>query len=467
MQNFNQMQSRLQEAIKKADVDYCEVRFEDSRELVIQFQGKVLENVRNTGLYGGNVRALHKGGWGFASFNDLNDLESNITLACEQAKAAGAIVNEDFKLAPVPIVTKDICPSWTLHPEAVSVSEKIRILEHYHKLMLSFDNIPAAAIQYQERCTTLYFANSEGTFTRQEKLDFAGGFTANGRKGDVSVSQIVGIGSSIGIDKLLGLDDKIKEMCERTQILLDAPSIKAGVYPVVCDPAHTGLFVHEAFGHLSEADSLYKSGGFLKTMTLGRELGLPILNINDRGGMMGSRGGLLYDDEGVECSRAQLVTKGVLTGRLHSRYSAAKLADEGAKPTGNARAMNYVFPPIVRMRNTSIEPGESTFEDMIKDIKLGVYAVGAAGGQTNGEMFNFGAHYGIMIRDGKLAEYVRDVKLTGNVFTTMANIDMIGKETGSKNGPGGCGKGAQSPLPTSGECPHIRIQNVIVGGVKE
>ena len=466
MEKFNDMKARLQQALQKADVDYCEIRLEDSRDLVIQFQGKALENVRATNLYGGNVRACHNGGWGFANFNSLDDLESNLTLACDQARAAGEVVNEATAMAAVPVVEEDVCPHWTLHPEAVSLDEKVRILGHYHKLMLSFDNIPAAGIQYQERCTTLWFANKEGTVIRQEKLDFAAGFSANGRLGDVSVSQSVGIGSSAGIDKLLGLDGQIKEMCLRTQKLLEAPSIKAGVYTVVCDPAQTGLFVHEAFGHLSEADSLYKTQGFLKTMALGRVLGRPILNIYDTGEILTSRGGLIYDDEGVACRHADLVKEGKLVGRLHSRWSAAKLASEGATPTGSARAITYVFPPIVRMRNTSIGPGESTFEDMIKDIKLGVYAVGSGGGQTNGEMFNFGAHYGIMIRDGKLAEYVRDVKLTGNVFTTMANIDMIGKETGTKNGPGGCGKGAQSPLPTSGECPHIRIQNVIVGGVK-
>jgi TldD protein len=118
------------------------------------------------------------------------------------------------------------------------------------------------------------------------------------------------------------------------------------------------------------------------------------------------------------------------------------------------------------MRNTSIDPGESTFDDMIKGIELGVYAVGGGGGETNGELFNFAAMYGYMIRDGKLAELVRDVKLMGNVFTTMENIDMIGNDASGDKGLGGCGKGAQAPLPTSGLCPHIRIQNVVVGGVK-
>ena len=103
---------------------------------------------------------------------------------------------------------------------------------------------------------------------------------------------------------------------------------------------------------------------------------------------------------------------------------------------------------------------------MIKDIKLGLYAVGSGGGQTNGEMFNFMAGHGFMIRDGKLAELVKDVKLMGNVFTTLMNIDMIGNDLAARDGAGGCGKGGQMPLPTSGLCPSIRIQNVIAGGAK-
>ena len=463
MDSFDKIKTLLQQALKKAVVDYCEIRFEDSRETVIQFMGTALDQVLSNKLYGGNVRALFNGGWGFATFNSLDDLDENLLLACSQAKAAGEMVGEESKLAPVPVAEEDYRPHWTLHPEAVSLDEKIRILEHYHKLVLSFENIPAASVHYQERCTTLFFANSEGTSIRQEKLDFAAGISAQGRKGDVSVSQTVGVGSSRGIDTLLNLDAKIIEMCERTQKLLDAPPIEAGVYTVICDPTHTGLFVHEAFGHLSEADDLCKNPDFLKAMTLGRVLGKPILNIYDTGDILESRGGLVYDDEGVKCRRAELVKEGKLVGRLHNRWSAAFLGEE---VTGSARAITYVFPPITRMRNTSIEGGDSSFEDMIKDIELGVYAVGSAGGQTNGEVFNFGASYGRMIRNGKLAELVRDVKLMGNVFTTLENIDMIGNDPAGRNSPGGCGKGLQVPLPTSGHCPHIRIQNVIVGGVK-
>ncbi|MCL2497495.1 MAG: TldD/PmbA family protein [Symbiobacteriaceae bacterium] len=467
-ETFETVKAFLLEKLNLADVDYCEIRIEDSRDLQIMHQGQALEQVRSNNLFGGNVRALYHGGWGFATFNDLDDLEANLRLACDQAKAAGALVQEQSQLAEVPVVVEDVCPNWTLHPEAVSLDEKVRILGHYQQLVLSYPNIPSCSVFFQERCTTVWFVNSEGTAIRQEKVDTAASVTAHGRKGDVSVSPSVATGSSQGLDHMLNLDQQIKEMCELTQNLLDAPPMKAGVYTVICDPAHTGLFVHEAFGHLSEADDLAKSPGFLKAMSLGRVLGKPILDIYETGEFMHVRGGLIYDDEGVACKRADLVKEGVLVGRLHNRWSAAKLAEEGTVLTGSARAINYIFPPIVRMRNTCIGIGESSFEDMLKDVKLGVYAIGSGGGQTNGEMFNFAAHYAYMIRDGKLAELVRDVKLMGNVFTTLENIDMVGNDLGPfGGGAGGCGKGSQSPLPTGGVCPHIRIQNVILGGVKE
>jgi TldD protein len=116
------------------------------------------------------------------------------------------------------------------------------------------------------------------------------------------------------------------------------------------------------------------------------------------------------------------------------------------------------------MRNTCIERGGADFDDMIAGTRLGVYAIRASGGQTNGEMFTFTAADAFMIRDGKLAERVRDVTLTGNVFKTLKDIDMVGDDLTMHDGPGGCGKAGQFPLPVSHGSPHVRIQNVVIGG---
>jgi len=133
------------------------------------------------------------------------------------------------------------------------------------------------------------------------------------------------------------------------------------------------------------------------------------------------------------------------------------------KPTGNARAINYRHPPIVRMTNTYIEPGECSFEDMIADIKDGVYAKNWYGGQTSMEMFTFSSGETYRIRNGKITEMVRPVMLSGNVFNTLMNIDVIGDDLDMNQG-GGCGKGGQSPLPVSNGSPHIRIRKCLVGG---
>ncbi|MDO8636443.1 MAG: TldD/PmbA family protein, partial [Dehalococcoidia bacterium] len=143
-----------------------------------------------------------------------------------------------------------------------------------------------------------------------------------------------------------------------------------------------------------------------------------------------------------------------------SRETAAKM---GEKPTGNARAVDYRFAPIVRMTNTIIEPGQASLEDLLKGIKEGVYVKNWYGGTTSMEMFTFSAGEAYMIRNGKIAEPIRPVVLTGNVFTTLENIDAIANDLDMNQG-GGCGKGGQFPLPVSNGSPHIRIQHCLVGG---
>ena len=195
-------------------------------------------------------------------------------------------------------------------------------------------------------------------------------------------------------------------------------------------------------------------------MTLGKQFGPPILNIVDGAAVPGLRGSYKYDDEGIPATKTYLIKEGVLVGRLHSRETAAKM---GEKPTGNARAITYRYPPIVRMTNTYIEPGKTSFDDMIADIKEGVYVKNWYGGTTSMEMFTFSAGEAYMIRNGKVAEALRPVVLTGNVFTTLHNIDAIGNDLDMNQG-GGCGKAGQSPLPVSNGSPHIRIRQCLVGG---
>lgn len=459
------MRQRLEQALKQATgVDYCEIRFEESQQLSIVFQGQSLDRISQDIQYGGNVRALDHGGWGFASFNNLADLPAMLQAACEQARFSGRMQGGASRLARVPVTVGEFAAELTVDPRKISLDEKVRLLTHYQQLILGHDPaITAANITYGEKFSTIFFANSEGTSIRQEKLDIGSSLSATARRGQLTVSKGIGRGSSQGFECMLQADQELREACQLAVDLLEAPQVKAGVYTTICDSALAGLFVHEAFGHLSEGDNVYKNPDLASSMTIGRRLGRDILTIFDTGEFRQHRGALSYDDEGVATERTYLIKDGILVGRLHSRETAGIM---GEKPTGSGRALSYAFPPIPRMRNTCIAPGESSLEQMLAGIELGVYAVGSGGGETNGEMFTFNAGHGYMIRNGKLAELVRDVKLMGNVFTTLEHIDMVGQELKGRDGAGGCGKAGQMPLPTSGVCPPIRIQSVIIGGGK-
>lgn len=458
------MRDLMTRALKQSTAEYCEIRIEETEETVIRFRGKDIELVSQNVSAGGNVRALQKGGWGFVCFNRLDNLEKKVEEACAQAKILGDRLGKAIHLYPVSPVVDYVRGNFKREAFAVPLKEKVELLEGYNRLILSSPEITSSAIYYMDRHTHLHFANSEGTYVYQEKMDLGGSLTAIATRDRLTTQESARFGSNQDYSVALGLEDEVREAAQAAREMLHAPVVQAGEYTVILDPDMAGLFVHEAFGHLSEADSLDEDERMKELLKVGTRYGSDELNIYDSGVEGPNRGESKYDDEGVPMQKTYLIKGGVVVGHLHSRESATKMNEP---PTGNARALNYRFPPIVRMRTTCIAPGKSTFEEMLKGISLGVYVKGGYGGQTNGEMFTFAASRAYMIRNGAIAEMVRDVNLTGNVFATLRNIDMIGNDFQFKNGPGGCGKGAQSPLPVAQGSPHIRIQKVVIGGEKK
>ena len=455
------MKQRVEQTLKKlsGQCDFLEVHIEDVEESRVQFTGPQLTDLGKRVDFGGNVRALHKGGWGFASFNSIERIEEFAQHAIDQAKLVG---KEESRLAPVEPVKADVPLDLKKDPRNISLEDKVELLRAYNKQVLEHHELIASSTtRYFDRYHQRWYGNSEGSLVYQENVDLGGAVAAMAvRKGD-SQTHWVPFGSSDDFSVAEGLEDEIRQTCDTAVAKLDAPKVKGGEYTVILDPRLAGVFIHEAFGHLSEGDNVYEDKNLQEVMVLGREFGSPLLNVYDTGLDKGYRGYLVYDDEGVPTEKTYLIREGKLTGRLHSRETAGKM---GETPTGSARCIDYSHPPVCRMRNTCIEAGDATFDDMVADTKLGIYAVMASGGQTNGEMFTFTAANAYMIRDGKLAEMVRDVTLTGNVFKTLKDIDMFGNDLSIHDGPGGCGKAGQFPLPVSDGSPHIRIQNVVIGG---
>ncbi len=456
------MRDRLRRAVMGRDADYCEIRLEERHLTSLRFQGPVLEAVVQSTNSGGIVRALKHGGWGTVSFNRLDNLDELVDLAVRQAALIGRAKKEPSCLAPVEPV-EDVVPLLVERdPRSIPLAEKKRICADYNRQILSHGSpITSSGVSYADSHIHKIFANSEGSYIEQERIDVAGSCTAIATRGSDTQIQHFGFGSTLDADVLLGQEDRVREICVDAAALLDAPPVQGGEYTVILDPILAGVFIHEAFGHLSEGDNVYENEELQSLMRLGKKVAADILSVYDTGLEPGARGYLRYDDEGVPAQKTYLIRDGILVGRLHSRETAGKM---GEAPTGNARAVNYTFPPIPRMRTTCIQAGDSSFCELLAGVSLGVYAREAYGGQTDGEQFTFAAGQGRMIRRGELAELVRDVTLTGNVFTTLKNIDRIGGDQAKFEGPGGCGKAGQYPLPVSMWSPHVRIQNVVIGG---
>ena len=447
----------IADALKGQDADYIEIHCEESQATNIAYRGERLEEISRGRNSGGNIRALVQGSWGFVSFNHLDGLRDKVALAVEEARLAS---REPFKLFPTEPVVETVVPQLEKVSIDIPLAAKKELLDEYNDIILSSPKIQSSRINYRDGRRRRIFANSEGSYIEQAKTDLNLRLTAIAREDNEVQQAGLSLGSNGEFSAVEGLHEQAREIARRAAALLSAPQVKGGEYTVLLDPVLAGVFAHEAFGHLSESDFVYQNENLQQVMVLGKRFGGKHLNIVDDPTIPNLRGSYKYDDEGTPTRKTHLIRGGILEGRLHSRETAAKM---GERATGNARAINYLFPPIVRMSNTFIEPGSASFEEMLGGIEEGVYVKDWYGGMTSLEMFTFSAGEAYMIRRGRLAELLRPVVLTGNVFTTLQNIDAIGNDLEMNQG-GGCGKGGQYPLPVSNGSPHIRIRHCVIGG---
>ncbi len=256
-----------------------------------------------------------------------------------------------------------------------------------------------------------------------------------------------------------------EEMADRAVKLaidqLKAPRPTGEKAVVVLDPNLVGVLSHEAIGHTVEADAV--RSGAITSGKLGEKVASELVTLCDSGPSVfapHAAGELLVDDEGVTTQRTVIIDHGVLRSFLHNRESAAYF---GVEPTGNARAFEYSDEPIIRMRNTYIEPGGSSLEELIAGVRSGYYLQGLGfGGQADSNAeFMFGIREARRIKNGRIGELVRGVTISGNAFEVLASVDAVGKDFRWGLGAGYCGKGQPAKVDAGG--PHLRCV-VTIGG---
>ena len=448
-------------AIQKFGAEYAEVRAQHLSKTMLTVKEKRVEAAKQGIEDGVALRVLVNGSWGFASVGSLKTevLTNAVSDACRMAKAASSRLKTPIKLAEARVVEDRVQVKPRKNPAEICMEDKIGTALSVSKAILSFDKrVKSCTLDYLDLTGTSYFVNSEGTCITQDKLYVWSRVTASAVSKGVFTFSREEVGSTTGYEVfdaetpgLIG-----EKVAKRAVEQLKAKSPKGGVFPVVLGSNVVGVFVHEAFGHLAEAD-LALSGGVLAS-NLGKKIASDVVTFYDDGTVAGAFGSFKYDDEGVPAQKTLLIKDGVVAGLMHNRETAAKF---NAAPTGNARAEDFRVEPIIRMRNTFMAPRDHSIEELMEGVRMGYYFKSFRGGQANIDgTFQVGIQEAYEIINGEIGEPVRNASISGNTLETLFKVDAAGKDF--ELWPGRCGKGQTAFICDGG--PHIRVKEVTVGG---
>ncbi len=242
---------------------------------------------------------------------------------------------------------------------------------------------------------------------------------------------------------------------------LSAIPAPAGIMDVALGPGWPGILLHEAIGHGLEGDfNRKKSSAFAGLM--GQRIASKGVTVLDDGTIPDRRGSLTVDDEGTPSSRTTLIEDGILVGYMQDRQNARLM---GVAPTGNGRRESHAHAPMPRMTNTYMLGGDTAPEDIVAEVKDGIYAVGFGGGQvdiTNGK-FVFSCTEAYRVQDGKVGAPVKGATLIGDGATALQKIRAIGNDMALDPGMGTCGKAGQW-VPVGVGQPTVLIGGLTVGG---
>ena len=176
--------------------------------------------------------------------------------------------------------------------------------------------------------------------------------------------------------------------------------------------------------------------------------------------MEGTYGFLNIDDEGMPAEKTVLIDKGKLNSYMADNLGSKKT---GYRKTGSARRENYRYSPTSRMRNTFIEAGSSSLEEMVGDIEYGIFAENLGGGSVSPGTgnYNFTVTSARLIKNGRLDARLKGASLVGNGMETLSRIKKVG--TDLKLAAGHCGS-ISGFVPVTVGGPPLLVSELTVGG---
>jgi TldD protein len=421
---------------------HVEARYHRRKYTQVRVEKGTIERAVVDDYAGIGVRVLADGAWGYASTSRLEEgaVDEALDDAYRAAKNLARTKKDKVDLAPVEPVTGTFKSVGKDPLSNHEIEELVEIATITDKAILESDEkIKGSTVWLRNPDNHRFIMNSDGTDV--ELVDSRPSIIIDAVASEAGkvmrYRDSIGITGGWEIFEKRSPEEMVTKSTELAVKLLNAPLPKGGKHTIVMAAPVVGIICHEAIGHTAEADIVLS--GSAAAGKIGKKVASEYVTMVDSGEQEYASGWLAVDDAGVKASRTVIIEKGIMKSYLHSRATAYHF---GVEPTGNERAFEYDNEPIIRMRNTYLEPGDFGNEEILEGIKFGYLCVGPGGGQAdlNAEfMFNMFEAY--EIRNGEMGELVRNMSLTGNAFDVLESVDAVGKEWKLDMGAGHCGKG--------------------------
>jgi len=463
-------------------VDYADIRFVSRCGESAEVKNGQVSAVTATEDSGFGVRVLKDGAWGFASSSTpgLEEVLAVADRAVSIAKASAMVEGEKAELAPVEPAEGSWKSPYKKDPFKVKLEDKLSLLLEAEKLVRKGggESVRVAQAGCGAQREEKSFASTEGSYIEQEITETGGGVSAfavgpgdmqrrSYPNGDRSLSGCYGW-EAVEESDLSGNAERVgREAAE----LLGAKSCPSGEMDIILESTQMVLQIHESCGHPTELDRVFGTeAGFAGTsfMTpekLGRlQYGSDKVTLVADATVPHGMGTFKYDDEGVPGQRTVLVDKGRFVNYQTSRETAARL---GQRSNGTMRADGWNRPPLIRMTNICLEPGDWTLDEMIKDTKQGILMdINRSWSIDDRRLnFQFGTEIGWEIKDGALGDMVKNPNYTGITPEFWGSCDAVGDRDHWKLwGTPNCGKGEPMQVAHVGHgTPPARFRKVKVG----
>ena len=307
------------------------------------------------------------------------------------------------------------------------IEESLKVLtDFYWELRECQDG--SVSIQYSEVEGKKYVKTSEGTDIEKDIAFWKVGIEIS----SVKVRRIrvsAELNSKAGRMDLSGVKERL---LKGYYAQLEGSKAKSGTFPCVLGPIVAGCVVHEAVGHNCEADFADQGLYWMK----GQNIAPEFVTVIDDGRYPGGAGTEKYDDEGVSTNTVEIIKKGVLKAFLTDRIWAKEM---GIPLTGSARGASFKVKPLVRMRNTILEEGNATLDELMEDIKCGYFCECPQYSRVENFRFRVGLQECYEIKNGEIGDPVVPQYIEGDIFSLMENIEDIGGDSSCANF--GCEKG--------------------------